>query len=406
MNQPIADRLRELLGDGAVEQSADHLPRALPESTESVAAVCAAAHQAGWRVRVEGRGSWLPHDAPADLVISTAALDRVIRVAAADLVLTTQAGAPMSRVAQTAAAQGAWLAMDPPGRPDRSIGSVLATGTAGPLRHGIGPIRDQVLGCTLVTGDGRIVQPGGRVTKNVAGYDLMKLMVGGFGAFGIVTEAHLRLRALPVADLTLVTRGERDPLTLLARELEAARLEAAAIELLSPAAAADASWVLAVRGLGQADPVAAEAERAQRVAVGAPWQALEGERSAAFWQAASRAMGGGTVSLRFGVLAEGLDETLDLLHQRLDLGLVSAGAGRGGLRWCGNADPGAMVELRRLLAAREIPVTLERAPWSIRRATGHFGAYREGVGRIVGALRRRFDPGDQFQVTLDADHAD
>lgn len=404
MSGPIAGRLRELLGEGAVEQTADHLPRALPESTEAVAAVLAVAHEAGWRVRVEGRGCWLPGDAPADLVVSTAALDRIVRVAAADLVMTAQGGTPLARVAQAAAAQGTWLAMDPPGRPDRSIGSVLATGTAGPLRHSAGPIRDQVLGCTLVTGDGRIVQPGGRVTKNVAGYDLVKLVVGGFGAFGIVTEAHLRLRALPDTDLTLLARGERDPLTLLARELDAARLDAAAIELLSPAAAADPNWVLAVRGLGQAEPVAAEADRARQLAGGTPWQALEGERSAAFWQAVGRAMGGGAVSLRLGVLPEGLDETLDLLHQRLDLGLVSAGAARGGVRWSGSTEPDVILELRRLLAGREIPLTLDRAPWAIRRATGHFGAYREGVGRLVGDLRSRFDPGRQLQVALDADH--
>jgi FAD/FMN-containing dehydrogenase len=111
-----------------------------------------------------------------------------------------------------------WLALDPPGRPERSIGSVIATATAGPLRHGFGPVRDHVLGCSVATGDGRLVNAGGRVVKNVAGYDLTKLQVGGFGGFGIIAEVHLRLRALPRADVTLLARGARDALTSGARD--------------------------------------------------------------------------------------------------------------------------------------------------------------------------------------------
>src|SRR6476646_4907058 len=112
-----------------------------------------------------------------------------------------------------------WRAVDPPGRPDRTLGSIIATGTSGPLRHGFGPVRDHVLGCTVVTGDGRIVKPGSRVVKNVAGYDLTKLHVGSFGGFGIVTEAHLRLRALPRADVTAISRGSRDAQSAVARDL-------------------------------------------------------------------------------------------------------------------------------------------------------------------------------------------
>jgi glycolate oxidase FAD binding subunit len=281
------------------------------------------------------------------------------------------------------------------------VASVVATGTTGALRHRLGPVRDQVLGCTVVTGDGRIIGAGGRVAKNVAGYDLVKLQVGGFGAFGVITVLHLRLRALPGADLTLLTRGERDPLTLRARTLEAHGLDAACCELLSPAAAADATWVLAIRLVGPDRAVADEAARVRALASPADWTALDGDRAAAFWRDTARAMGGGTVSIRLGVLAEGVDETLDLLRQRLDLGLVSAGAARGGVRWSGDTDAAKLRELRHHFAAREIPLTLERAPWPVRSVTGHFGAYREGVGALVGELRQRFDPTSLLQVCLD-----
>ena len=105
--------------------------------------------------------------------------------------------------------------------------------------------------------------------------------------------------------------------------------------------------------------------------------------------------------MRLGVLGDGLDDTIDLLAHDLDEGLISAGAGQGMIRWTGDAPVDRIRALRRAAAAREIPMTLERAPWSVRRTLGHFGAYREGVGRIVGRLRNTFDPGQCLNVALE-----
>jgi hypothetical protein len=101
------------------------------------------------------------------------------------------------------------------------------------------------------------------------------------------------------------------------------------------------------------------------------------------------------------VLGDGVDDTIDLLAHELDEGLVSAGAGQGMIRWTGNSTVDRVRALRRAAAAREIPMTLERAPWTARRALGHFGAYREGVGKIVGRLRETFDPGQCLNVALE-----
>ena len=133
-----------------------------------------------------------------------------------------------------------WLALDPPGRPERTVGSIAATATVGPLRAGYGPVRDHLLGCEVVTGEGRVIRPGGTVVKNVAGYDLTRLQVGGFGAFGVLTVLHLRLRARPSADTTLLARGPRDDLTRWARDLAEAGVRPAALEMVSPAVAAEA----------------------------------------------------------------------------------------------------------------------------------------------------------------------
>src|SRR5439155_270047 len=115
---------------------------------------------------------------------------------------------------------------------------------------GFGPVRDHLLGVTFVTGDGRIIQGGGRVMKNVAGYDLTRLQAGAFGAFGVIVLVHLRLRALPRADETLVLEGPAEELLAAADEIRAAELAPAALELLSPALARRERWVLAARLVG------------------------------------------------------------------------------------------------------------------------------------------------------------
>ena len=212
MNPGVLDRLRALLGAAAVSRDPDGVPRAVPDSVDALAATLRLVDEAGWRVRLEGHGSWVPPDARADLALTTRGLDRIVAVHPADLVATVEGGVPMDALQRRLAADGMWLALDPPGRPERTIGSVVATATAGALRTGFGPVRDHVLGCTAVTGDGRVIRPGGTVVKNVAGYDLTKLQVGGFGAFGVLTTLHLRLRARPGADLTLArARAARSP---------------------------------------------------------------------------------------------------------------------------------------------------------------------------------------------------
>jgi glycolate oxidase FAD binding subunit len=401
----IFGRLRALLGTTGVERDTQGLPRAAPDSPDALSLVCRLAHEEGWKIRVEGRATWLPSDAPADLVVSTRGMEDVVTVSPADLVATVQAGTPMETLRRRLADHGMWLALDPPGRPERSIGSVIATATAGPLRHGFGPVRDHVLGCTVATGDGRLVNAGGKVVKNVAGYDLTKLQVGGFGGFGIIAEVHLRLRTLPRADITLLARGARDALTSGARDVVAAQLLPAALELLSPALAAEADWVLAARFVGTEASVQAEVRRLGSSGV-LTWQPLPADRTAAFWTTVARGTLGGPVTFRLGVLADGVDEAIDLLAHDLDEGLVSAGAGQGMIRWTGDAPLERLRGIRRAAAAREIPMTLERAPWAVRRALGHFGAYREGVGTIVGRLRGTFDPGQCLNVALEgADNA-
>jgi len=387
----ITARVRALLGAAAIHETPDGPPRVAPDSIDGVAVLLGTAHEEGWRVRVEGGGSWETPDAPADLALTSRRLDAITVVAAEDLTATALAGVPLASLRQRLAEQTAWLALDPPGHATRSLGSVIATGTAGPLRLGFGPVRDHVLGLTVVTGDGRVVSSGGRVMKNVAGYDLTKLHTGGFGAFGVVVEAHLRLRALPRADVTYVLEGGRDELMDVLDDVRGVGLQPAAAELLGPALTLRPAWTLAIRLTGAAASVQADEHSVRAVARGR-MNPLAPEAARTFWRVAAERVSSPPITLRAGALPAGIDTVIDLLQHQLGDEWISASPDCGAVRWAGEAAADRLEHVRRALAVLEVPLTLERAPWQLRRAVGHFGAYREGVGPLIESLRRAFDP--------------
>src|SRR5256885_14770213 len=142
----LLDRVRALLGDDAVEIAggADAVPRVAPASPDAVALLLGTAREEGWRVRLEGAGTWLPADAPADLALTTRRLDRVPAIEPQDLSATAEAGIGGDLLRQQLAERGTWLALDPPRLARRTLGSVVATPTAGPLRPGFGAGRGPV----------------------------------------------------------------------------------------------------------------------------------------------------------------------------------------------------------------------------------------------------------------------
>lgn len=399
MSGDALDKLRSVLGPEAVVDAAG-IPRVTPATTEALRLACQLAGDMGWRIRVEGSGSWLPPDAPADVVVCTRELRQTMRASAADQVATASAGVSFKDLRARLAEEDMWLALDPPGKPERTVGSIVATATSGPLRTRYGQVKDHVLGCSVVTADGRLVESGGQVVKNVAGFDLTKLQVGGFGAFGVIATVHLRLRARPRADATVIARGARDELTAAGRSILESAIDVAALELLSPTVAGEPEWVLAARLMGSEAQVQSEIPRLSE-ASDVSWDRLVGERGPVLWRMVAGAADAGPVSFRLGVLVDGLDETMDTLTDELDDGLIAAGAASGSLRWTGTATVEQLRTIRHVMAQREIPLTLERAPWDCRELVGHFGAYREGVGQVVGRLRQTFDPANQLSVALE-----
>ncbi len=232
-----------------------------PASTGEASALLRAAAAAGLSVVPRGAGTgmaWgLPPDS-CDLVVDMRRMDTVIEHAAGDLVARVQAGARMEQVAAALAEAGQQLALDAPA--DATVGGVIATGTAGPRRFRYGTPRDLLIGITVVRADGVVAHSGGKVVKNVAGYDLGKLLAGSQGTLGLITEATFRLHPLPPA-VSWVT-GE-----FAAAEPAAAAVAAASGSALVPSAV-ELDWPaggpLRVGVLLEGTP-SGVAERARRV---------------------------------------------------------------------------------------------------------------------------------------------
>jgi len=190
--------------DAGPDDAVDGVSPALvarPGSTAETAEVLRAAASAGLTVVPRGRGTKLSWGRPperVDLVVDLSRMSAVIDHSAGDLIVETQAGALLSDVQSTAASAGQRLALDEP-VPGSTIGGVLATNSSGPIRVGFGTARDLLIGATVVRADGVLAKAGGRVVKNVAGYDLGKLVIGSFGTLAVITEAVFRLHPVPPA---------------------------------------------------------------------------------------------------------------------------------------------------------------------------------------------------------------
>lgn len=156
-------------------------------------------------LRIAGQSTWIDAGRPvsATRILATTTYSGIVDYVPGDLTITVRSGTTLREIAEATHANGQWFPLDPFGSLDGTIGATIATGSFGPLACAFGRARDLVLGVEFVTGEGRIVRGGGRVVKNVAGYDLVRLITGSWGTLGVITEATLRLYALPHEGLTL-----------------------------------------------------------------------------------------------------------------------------------------------------------------------------------------------------------
>lgn len=207
-----------------------------PGTQAELAAVVRWAAQNRWEILPCGSGSklsWGGLSSKLKLVVSTQRLNRVIEHAVGDLTVTVEAGMKFAELQSLLAQSGQFLALDPGYSDQATLGGIVATADAGALRHRYGGVRDMLLGLSLVRADGEIAKAGGRVVKNVAGYDLMKLMTGSYGTLGILTQLTFRLYPQVPASQTVVLTGEAEAIAQTTQTLLNSALTPVACDLLS-----------------------------------------------------------------------------------------------------------------------------------------------------------------------------
>ena len=384
-------------------------------SVDDVRAIVRRATDDGHALIASGRGRHLALGEPPgrlDLLLRLDRLDRVHEHQAADMTVNVATGCTLGEIDRVLARAGQWLPLDPPAPDETTVGGLIAANLSGPLRASQGTVRDLLLGLSWIGPGGELVSAGGRVVKNVAGYDLAKAHVGALGTLGVLVEATFKVRPRPPCERALVL-GCDDPRTALdvalaARDaVDPAWLEIASAGVL---AGVDAPFAVVVGWLGLAaevtdaeqrvlDAVESSATRTLASVDGAPARALRA-RLGGFALEPAAAM------LRAATLPGALGELLaEVARAAADAGtpLRCVAHAANGVARIAVADPAAVTTLvaalRPRLAARGGSLVVERAAPAVKHALqpvgGVFGD--PGAGRaLMRRLKEAFDPGASF----------
>ena len=355
------------------------------------------------KVLVRGGGTKLTWGAPCgpiDLVLSTAGLCSVTEHRYGDLTATVEAGAPLASVNATLGAHRQWLPLDPFWPERATIGGIVATNDSGPRRHRHGAPRDLIIGVTLARADGQLAKAGGIVVKNVAGYDLSRLLTGSFGCLGVIVSATFKLAPIASASRTVVVEPAPGTLAAVVRDVTASALTPTALELeWSPPRAL-------IRFESVEAAVVDQAAEARRLVAGSGQATVvSGNDEAEVWRHHRAFSDGPGTLIKLSTLPTELVPTLRWLQETVaQEGLQVMAAGRAGLgvvdvRLEGSLDVQArtIIALRARLSGGDGSATIRRGEPTLRQLVDAWGSIPIGDGlRVMQAVKRRFDPTDML----------
>ena len=368
-----------------------------PGSPEQAAELLKGFGAEGRTVRPRGGATklaWGGAGEPVAVELETAGMNRILEHNEGDLTAVLQAGVPLAEAQAAFAEKGQMLALDPPlGQSDAAtVGGLVATADSGPLRHRYGGVRDLVVGISVALSDGTVPKAGGKVIKNVAGYDLSKLYTGSYGTLGLIVSVNVRLHPAPAGNASVVGSTD-DPERLAGAAASLARLplEADALDV----AWRDGSGRALVRFAGAAAEHRAQstAERLREAGLSDVEAVDDDDQLWAGQRAGQRSQGGAVlkVSGRPGDLAP-------VIRATEDAGGALVGRAAHGLYWIalegeGLADRVGMV--RDALEPRA-SVLLD-GPDALREAVEPWGPVDPGALTVMRRVKERFDPARIFR---------
>jgi glycolate oxidase FAD binding subunit len=368
-----------------------------PATGAACAAVLAAAASASQVTVIRGGGTkcgWARPVEAVDLALSTAGLADLLVHRDGDLTATVGAGVPLSRLNTTLSARGQWLPVDS-AFAGTTVGGMLATNDTGPLRHRFGTPRDLLIGITLALTDGRVVKSGGTVVKNVAGYDLGKLVTGSYGSLAAIVDATFKLLPLPHASATLRT-VYADP-GLLAADvavLTSGQLEPMALDVRASDTGEGPRWTLLTRFASSPAAVASQIDAARALLRGETTALREGQETRLWSEQVAVPWQEGAAVVRCSWLPARLPAVLAFvaaLRAHCGVALTGRAVSGSGLLCLTGADASvaAAVAAARGASSPVAHVVLLRASRALRAQIDVWGM---APSAPAAALKRAFDP--------------
>ncbi|MBW4657987.1 MAG: FAD-binding oxidoreductase [Drouetiella hepatica Uher 2000/2452] len=383
-----------------------------PSTLAELAEAIACAHTQRWRVLLCGSGSKLHWGGLAQgiqVVISTARMNRLIEHAAGDMTVTVEAGMRFVELQALLAKSGQFLTADPAYPQIATVGGIVATADTGALRQRYGGIREFLIGISIARTDGQTAKAGGRVVKNVAGYDLMKLFTGSYGTLGAIGELTFRLYPLPAASRTVVLTGDAEAIAQATSTLRASGLTPTAIELLSAEAvkalfgSRGADLGLIARFQGIEISVEKQTEQVLKISqtLGLSSVDLTDDPENSLWHQRQELMEHRPpepqIFCKIGVLPARVVETLVKLAGLPDLApaiaTFHASSGLGTVR-C-SASLQSILDLRQICQAQSGFLTVLEAPIAIKQKLDVWG-YSGNSLEIMRRLKQQFDSENLF----------
>ncbi len=373
-----------------------------PASVEEAAEAMQACARDGLRVVFVGGGTDLGVGTPPtrlDLVLRTGKLDRVLEHSPSDQIVMVEAGVTLATLQRTLAAHGQRLALDPPSADLATVGGIVAANAFGPRRTRFGTARDLIIGLSLVRADGTSARGGGKVVKNVAGFDLPRLFVGSLGTLGLITSVTFRLHPLPEASATVAVEpisGAQARALVVA--MRAAQLEPTSVTILS----GPSGLRLGVRFEGFGPGVRQQAERLSGLVKVAALRGdlLDEAGAAAFWARHEAARTSGAVRARLAAPPSALEAVLEGALRPLTGSLGQGWAVLDPWVGCGHAGGtptaeapavAALQSARVALGAQGGSLTLVAAPPGVRAGFDAWGAPPAAI-ELMRRLKVRLDP--------------
>ncbi|MDX2243290.1 MAG: FAD-binding oxidoreductase [Leptolyngbyaceae cyanobacterium bins.302] len=395
---------------------------AFPNTPEELAAILTYAHHQQYPVLPCGNGSKLswggiiqvkqkPDPSPIPyplLVVSTSRLDRLIDHAVGDLTVTVDAGMKFAELQQILAKAGQFLAIDPTYPDQATIGGIVATADTGSLRQRYNSVRDMLLGISFVRADGQVAKAGGRVVKNVAGYDLMKLFTGSYGTLGILTQLTFRVYPLPQASQTIVLTGAAPAIAQLNQTILKSSLTPVSVDLISASVVQQLGIGAGIGLVARFQSIAASVqEQTSKVfALGQSFQVSSqtfvDEAEIAFWQRLQDCMTPatttGAIACKIGIQPSQTIELLqaDQLSHPGWYAQIHAASGLGKL-FIQDAciTPTALTQIRAICEENRGFLTILEAPIAFKQQIEVWG-YSGNALSLMRQIKQQFDPSDRL----------